>query len=168
MTREIALSQGKVAIVDDADYERVNQFKWCAAFNRGNWYGSRRARASNGKSVTLPLHRFILNAPTGMIVDHIDGDGLNCCRNNMRLCNQKQNSTNKRKPKTNTSGYKGVSWSAPHRKWRVKIKVDQKTIHIGMFTNLIEAARAYDSAARKHHGIFARTNFPSSSIETAS
>lgn len=165
MTKEIPLTQGKVAIVDDHQYERVMQFKWCAQYAHGLWYAHRKTSRANGaKSRVVQLHRFITNAPAGMEVDHKNGNGLDCTDDNMRLCTHAENQRNTKKPSTNTSGYKGVSWHKTSGKmtgkWVAQIGINRQNVYIGLFSDPIDAALAYDAKARELHGEFARTNFP--------
>lgn len=158
MVREIPLTKGYVALVDDEDFERVNAFKWFASeqFRSDGSvrvYGQR--SQYRGKSVML--HRFILNAPVGMEVDHEDGDGLNCQRVNLRLATKAQNAMNRRRPSNNTTGFKGVSRF--HQKYAVKVRRDRALIHIGTYDSPEFAAAVYDAAARHLFGPFALTNF---------
>jgi len=149
--RTIPLTHGKIALVSDEDYERVNQFKWRASWQGRHWYA---ASGDNTK-----LHRFILGLENPkIIVDHIDGDELNCQRSNMRVCTNAENLRNRGKQKNNTSGFKGVIWYAPSRKWRAQIKLNGNRKHLGHFDNIIDAARAYDEAAVKYFGEFAQLN----------
>lgn len=108
------------------------------------------------------MHRFILDAPHGMEVDHKNGDGLDCRRENMRLATRKQNAFNRKRPSVNTSGFKGVTLVKPTGKWLAQIEVGGKNMHLGTYESKIEAARAYDKAAIKYHGEFARLNFENS------
>jgi len=111
------------------------------------------------KGRTLLLHRLIMNAPKGVEVDHIDGSGLNCCKDNMRLCSRSDNAKNRRGNKNKKScSLKGVFWAKDNKRWRAKIKSDNKTYHLGYFDDPREAALAYDHAARELHGEFAVTN----------
>lgn len=149
--KQIPLTQGKVAIVDDADFEYFNQVKWSAVKARDNWYAIR----GNGTS----MHREIMNAPSGMMIDHINGNGLDNRRENLRLCTNAENLRNRGKTKSNTSGYKGVTWHKGDGKYRAQMTYKGKVFHIGCFDNPVAAARAYDEKARELHGAFARTNF---------
>lgn len=159
-TKEIPLTQNKIAIVDTADYDWLSQWKWCAwkVKSRHTYYAIRTQRI-NGKNTTVRMHRLILDAEDGTPIDHKDGNGLNNTRDNLRVANPLQNAQNSRTPTNNTSGYKGVYWHKATGKWMVRINVDNKRKHLGLFTSLEEAARAYDVAALELHGAFARTNF---------
>lgn len=112
----------------------------------------------NGRNVTCYLHRVIMNAPPGVQVDHINGDTLDNRRCNLRLCTHKENGHN-RKLQGGTSKFKGVTWHKRDRKWQAGIRHNGKQIHLGYFNDDVEAARAYDRAARKYFGEFARVNF---------
>lgn len=159
--RVIELTQGKVARVDDSDFEEQNRWKWRALKGRYTWYAVRDAgRRPLRKSIRM--HRVLCQAPAGVAVDHRDGDGLNNQRHNLRPASDAQNGANRRKSVNNTSGYKGVTWYAPSGQWQVQIEVNQRGIHLGRFDELIDAALAYDAGARKHFGEFARLNFPDS------
>ena len=93
-------------------------------------------------------------------VDHIDGDGLNCQDENMRLCTQTENSRNSKIQVNNSSGYNGVNWESNSKKWKAQIAINKKQTHLGLFLSAIDAARAYDEAAKKYYGEFAKLNFP--------
>lgn len=147
-TRAIPLTKGKFAIVDAADYEWLMQWRWHSCHRYAG-------RGENIDGVFL-MHREILGAPDGMSVDHIDGNGLNNTRANLRLATQSQNLCNR----AAKSGYKGVDFQKRNGKWRARIKLNRKEIHIGEFTDAESAARAYDEAAKKYHGEFAWLNFP--------
>lgn len=161
MTKELILSQGLVTLVDDEDYKWLGQWKWSAfKVSENLFYTLRRGRMGEerrGKSILL--HREILQAPSGMTVDHINGNGLDNQRNNLRLATHAENMRNSHLPINNTSGYKGVSWRKIDRKWGVHIGVNNKVICLGGFDDLEEAARVYDEAAKKYHGEFAKLNF---------
>ncbi len=151
MTKSIPLSHGKFALVDDDDFERVSKYKW--HYDKVTGY----ARACvNGK--WLFLHRFIMGAVTGEIIDHKDTNKLICKKDNLRFCTKRQNHMNTKKPTTNTSGYKGVSWDKVRNKFTSQIKVNQKHIFLGRFEEAKDAARCYNEAAKKYFGDFANIN----------
>jgi len=143
-------------MIDAKDAERVLAFKWCAHESRGKWYARRR---QGGREIKL--HRFLMDAPSGVEVDHIDGDGLNNRRSNLRLSSHAQNSANQRRPKNNTSGYKGVG--RLEGRWYACIG----GTYLGWYDLPEVAARAYDTAARERFGEFAALNFPDEVCQVA-
>lgn len=157
--KTIPLSRGLVATVSDRDYRRVNQYKWCATKNSRNhtWY-AHRADRSSGRVRKIRLHRFILGAPRGLEVDHKDRDGLNNTRANLRLATGSQNKMNMNGWSKN--GFKGVTLMPKRGRlpWRARIQCNKKVIHIGYYTSIKEAALAYNRAAKKYFGKFARLN----------
>ena len=155
--KEIPLTRGKVALVDDEDFEQLFQFQWYADLIRGRWYVMRIA-GLRGRKRRIYMHRDILGIPLGVEVDHKDGNGLNNQRYNLRPATHAQNLQNRGKPSSNTSGYKGVSWFKRDGKWRACIGVDGRVIHLGYYDTAEEAARAYNEAAPKYHGKFAKLN----------
>lgn len=158
MTIEIRLTQGKVAIIDDEDLPLVSQHKWYAHACRRTFYATTNIVVP-GKRTILRMHRLILAAKPGQEVDHIDGDGLNNRRANIRLCLQSQNAMNHRKKLNSKSMYKGVTMYPRKSPWQANIAVNGTRIYLGSFTSETAAALAYDEAARLHFGEFARTNF---------
>lgn len=155
--RMIPLTQGKQAIVDDEDFEYLNQWKWFACPDKRNCYA---AHSGGWLKPMVFMHRVLLNAPSNMFVDHINGDGLDNRRCNLRLANRSQNMANRGMQADNTSGYKGVGVGRHGKNWRAQIRVRNKQIHIGVFSTPEEAARAYDDAAKKYFGEYAHLNFP--------
>lgn len=155
--KEIPLANGRgIALVDDADYEWLSQQKW---HNHSNYAHNRK----HG-----PMHRAIMNAPESAEVDHINRNRLDNQRANLRLVSRRENARNQSKPITRsghplTSRFKGVSWKATAKTWRAQITIrtnnNIRVIHLGYFNDQIEAANAYDRAARTHFGEFANTNF---------
>lgn len=144
----IELSQGKLAIIDAADAPRVERIKWYASRTpRGYWY------AMHGRKPKLLLHRFILDAPDGLFVDHINGDGLDNRRANLRLATPRENTINSRPRKA----LKGV-WAQPNGKSVAALTVHGRKVYLGVFDTAEQAACAYDEAARRFFGRFARLN----------
>jgi len=158
--REIPLTQGKVALIDDADYELVSQYKWFADISRNTWYARTNVKRPNGSWTSLKMHRLIIGAQKGEQVDHRDRNGLNNTRANLRISTVSQNCQNKRTPQHNKSGYKGVYYESAHthRPWRAYIKIGNKQHKIGSFATREEAAQAYNEMALKHFGEFAHLN----------
>jgi len=159
MTKQIPLSQGLFALVDDADFEWLNQWKWSANKIGNTFYAIRKERKRPFQK-TIYMHREIMNTPKGVQVDHINRDGLNDTRANMRNCTIAENSYNRKRVSTNHSGYKGVSWSKPNQKWMACIKMNNRSAYLGYFDTAEDAARAYDQAAKLNFGAFASLNFP--------
>lgn len=157
--REIPLTQGQTAIVDEIDYERVSQFRWYAAKDRHGFRAARQLPRSNGKRSIEYLHNLILRPADGLQVDHINRNPLDNRRSNLRLVTIQQNACN-RKYKKYRHGYKGICWFAPAKKFQAQITANGKHRFLGYYATAIEAAKAYDAAARELHGNFAALNFP--------
>lgn len=152
--KEIRLSQGKVALVDDIDYTRLIQFSWCAVNEHGYWYALGWVNGSN-----VFMHRFIIGTPKGKITDHINGNGLDNRRKNLRVCTVAQNTHNQsRQVRSKSSKFKGVYWYKPRNVWRSIIRINMKRLYLGHFKSEIDAAIAYNNAALKYHGEFANLN----------
>jgi hypothetical protein len=159
--RRIPLTRGKYAIVDPEDFERLNKFKWHTNKGRYTCYAVRTA-FKNGKRIHTKMHRVIMNAPEHLLVDHINHNGLDNRKANLRTATIAQNNVNRAsyKRKNSPSKYKGVYWSKRDQKWQVQICYNYKIRTIGQFEDEIHAAKAYDQAARKYHKEFAALNFP--------
>jgi hypothetical protein len=149
------------ALVDDEDYNELAGYNWFAHDdNDRTIYVTRNTvKEDSGGRTQVLMHRQIVNAGVGWEVDHIDRNGLNNQRSNLRLCTKSQNQHNANMRSDNTSGFKGVSRAKGARSWQARIRVDGKLIHLGSFSEKSEAAKAYDEVARKYFGEFARTNF---------
>ncbi len=151
----IPLTQSRFAKVSDHRFDELKQWNW--QFGDGYAY---RIQNINGSLHTIRMHVQIMNPPKGMEVDHKDLDKLNNQDDNLRVCTSSQNKANKGLTTRNTSGYKGVSWNKKDKKWKVAIDYDNHHIYLGRFDDVIEAAKAYDKAARIYHGEYANLNFP--------
>ncbi len=156
--KEIELTQGFKALIDDEYFERLNQYKWCYHKGKTNNTGyAKREEQKNNKSKVIHMHREIMNVTDPKVqVDHIDLNGLNNQKYNLRLVTSSQNMCNKCKRKDNESGYKGVSWRETNKKWRVRIQINGKRVHLGYFDNILDAAKAYETASKIYHGEFGR------------
>ena len=156
--KEIKLTQGYSSMVDDDLFDYLNQWKWQVVKDSHTNYAVR----NEGKfpfRKRIKMHREIMKPSPNMQVDHVDGNGLNNVRENLRVCTQSQNKKNARKRKDSTSGFKGVTYYKRYGNWRSQIAVNGKRINLGYFSDPIDAAHAYDNAAREYHGEFANTNF---------
>lgn len=166
MTRFIKLTQGQVALVDNEDFVHLCKINWTSSLDKSRqcYYAVSSVRIGLRWSVQS-MHRIILermlgrNLTKGEEVDHINHDTLDNRRENLRLASHSENMRNRKKYKSNTSGYKGVSWRNDIKKWHVQITFHNRRIHLGYFDDPIEAARAYDQAALLYFGDFANLNF---------
>lgn len=158
--KTIPLTRGMFAIVDDADYELVSGFKWQAVLSKPVWYARTTACEYNGKQRMTLMHRFLMGDVPGVAWDHKNGNGLDNRRSNIRLATATENAQNRAKPNIpRTSGYKGVGRVKRKTPWVAHIRIDGTLVRLGGFDDEISAAKAYDAAARRAFGIFARTNF---------
>jgi hypothetical protein len=149
----VTLTKGHTAVIDAVDVPLVKGLYWCAKVEGNTAYAARNDR-SNGKNRMVRMHRVLLDAPDNMEVDHIDGDGLNNRRSNLRLATHTDNMRNRRTQKNNQSGIKGVSRS--RRSWIAQIRVNGKNRYLGTFPTAESAHAAYAAAAKELHGKFAR------------
>jgi hypothetical protein len=155
----IELTQGQRAIVDDDDYEELSRWKWHALKRGGTFYGARKSSTNMAQykpRYTVYIHAFIMDTPQGMYTDHINGNGLDNRKSNLRICTSMQNQYNTGPNSRNTSGYKGVYWSKSNNKWQARIKINKKKVYLGNFKTLEDAYTAYCNKAQEAHGEFAR------------
>jgi hypothetical protein len=173
--RRIPLTQGRYAIVDPADFPHLNRYKWrlCRTKGKNTLYAERSIRLPNGKYSRILMHRELIRTQNsklkaqnyhrclsdGYVIDHINGDGLDNRRANLRLATVAQNAWNSKK-RNPRSGYKGIWFAGDKGLWRAAIVCHGRRIHLGYFKDKIAAAKAYDAAARKYYGEFAKPNFP--------
>ncbi len=151
--KQIELTQGFTTLVDDEDYERVSNHSWCILKLKCCYAQTR----INKKTITL--HRFLLNLTDSKIkVDHIDGDGLNNQKSNLRIATTQQNNFNRKGESSNISGYKGVVFRSKQKRWLAQIRVNKQYFYLGTYDSKEDAAKAYNKAAIKYHGEFARLN----------
>lgn len=158
---EIPLTQNKVALIDDEDFELVSSYTWVAAQDKQRecWYAVAWNRGVGGTDISL--HRLIMGVDDPHIdVDHKDTDGLNNQKSNLRLCTRMQNKQNSKPYRGGSSRYKGVSRRSTPRgdRFTAYIRVNRHLFYIGIFSDEVEAAQAYDKAALEHFGEFARIN----------
>lgn len=152
--KEIQLTQGKVALVDDEDFEYLNQWRWKFHHN----YAIRTTKKLN-ICCDIAMHRIIMkNTDINFITDHINGNTLDNRKCNLRLCNKQQNSWNRKIHKNNSSGYKGVIFIKSLNKYKSLIIYNKKLYYLGVFYDKKDAAKAYNKAAIKFFGEFAKLN----------
>lgn len=153
----IKLTQGQYAIVDDVDYTWLNQWKWYAANFRGHFYAARKRK---GRMIYMTREILGLGRKDKRQVDHRDHNTLNNRRANIRICSHRQNLMNRKSVSNTSSQFKGVCWLKIDKRWQAAISIKGKTSYLGYFVREEEAALAYDIAATKEYGEFARLNFP--------
>ena len=157
--REIPLTQGQVALVDDEDFDKLSAYKWCAAFDTTNkvFYAMKREK---GTRRLQRMHRFILGVTDPKVfVDHINHNTLDNRKLNLRKCSQEENALNYKIPVTNTSGYIGVTkFKTGSRNWRAQLSIKGSCFYLGLYSSKEEAAVAYNHASRILRGDFAFLN----------
>lgn len=155
----VPLTKGLEAVIDASDVDLVGAFKWFARIKKdATSYAVRRAIGSDGQTFDVYMHRVIAQTPAEFDTDHIDGNGLNNRRSNLRYATKSQNMHNARKRKDNTSGFKGVCWHKSSGKWMARIRLGGKQHHIGSFSTVQAAHEAYSQMASRLHGEFARAS----------
>ena len=159
--KELRLSNGMVTVVDDKDFSRLSEFSWNFRPHKGlgSGHACRTARKSEGRSKkTVYMHREVLLVPDGQKVDHINGNGLDNRRENLRVATTRQNNQNRRKSPGTSSRFKGVNWDSERQRWYAHIKTNGKMRSLGRYDSEEDAARAYNIAARQAFGEFAFLN----------
>ena len=152
---KIPLTKGLFAIVDEEDYENLSRYQWYVLGHKNKEYAARYV----GNNKHLRMHRILLNAPDGIEVDHINGNRLDNRKCNLRLATRAENGRNRGKFKCKThSKYKGVTYHTRDKRWQGTIIINRRHIHLGYFDTEQEAALAYNDAALKFHGKFAKLN----------
>ena len=159
--KEIKLTKGKVALVDDQDYEMINRSTWCVMAAGNNYY----ARTTTREPKTVLMHYLLLPRTPGFETDHIDGNGLNNQRENLRYSTDSQNQMNQKPQLGTSSKYKGVSWNKRRRKWQAQIKLNYRGIYLGYFKEEKDAALTYNLAALEYFGEFAHLNTINSPVD---
>ena len=158
--RRIRLTRGKFTIVDQDDFEKLKEYKWHITDSRSRCRYAVRTVRKGGKRRRCAMHRVISQAPEGLFVDHINRNGLDNRRGNLRIVTAQQNSWNTRLGRgQGKSKYKGVGWDNDKQKWRATIYIDNKLKHLGRFEDEKEAAATYDRTAKKYRGEYAFLNF---------
>ena len=155
--KKIPLTQGKFAIVDDADYDWLNQWEWHTNTSGHKQYARRYEYDGLGGRKVVYMHRFILGSIKGKHTDHINGNGLDNQRSNLRTCSNRENQQNQFAVR-GSSRFKGVCWSSRNKKWHSRIRTNRGYIYLGVFDIEENAAEAYDKAAMEYFGKFAKTN----------
>lgn len=154
MNKYIQLKHG-TAIVDEQDFDKIKDYKWSSIFC-GKAKSPYAVSSHFGKIVYM--HRIVMGAKSDQFVDHIDGNGLNNSRENLRFATTSQNNMNQCKRSDNTSGHKGISWCPDREKYQVYINIDRKRKSLGRYKTLEEAIYVRDQAVKAHYGEFAREN----------
>ena len=163
--RRIYLGDGEWSIVDVETYYKLGHMKWSVVGYDEHIYAARIVRKKEyGRIKTVYLHREIMDAPKGLLVDHRNGKSLDNRTDNLRLATHRENCCNRPKKKNTSSRFIGVCFLKHRKKWTARIKVNRKGIFLGNFDKEEAAARAYDEGAKKYHGEFARLNFGESGI----
>ena len=148
----VDLTNGGFALVDDDDLDLLDGVSWRHVREGLSIYAIAGRR--------LRMHRLILDAPDGVMVDHRNGNGLDNRRSNLRLCTNSQNQANRQKRSSGSAPYRGVTWHKQAGKWQAAVKVGGKNLYLGLFHSAEAAGRAYDAMALEHFGEFAVLNFP--------
>jgi hypothetical protein len=158
MTVRIALGYNRYALIDHEDLERVVEYRWYYSYKGKHVRATVSMGKGSNKFKTVLLHRFIMNAPDDLQVDHINEDVLDNRKQNLRLCTHGENGQNRGKQKNGKNPYKGITQNPNSKRWMAHIGYNKKHYYLGTYATPEEAARAYNEAALKHHGAFAKLN----------
>lgn len=143
----IALSSGDLLLFDEVDRAFVERYRWYADRGHSTLYAKTNVLGENGRRTTAYLHRLLLSAPKGLVVDHINHNGLDNRRGNLRLGTQGQNLANLQSLARNTSGARGVAWDKSINRWRARINIGGRQHFLGTYKEFDEAREAYNRAA---------------------
>lgn len=154
--KEIPLTKGYIAIVDDEDHAFLSQWRWHVCIGPKHVYAMRNSAPSNGKRHHIMMHRELCPVADGYEVDHINGNSLDNRRDNLRPVTRSQNMWNRAPNINGKSRYKGVCWHKQHQKWIASIQVNKRKYHIGLFTSEDDAGRAYAERAALEFGEYNR------------
>ena len=160
--KKIKLSQGRFALVDDEDFHELSKYKWHVRTGRNTLYAERYSPVKDRVGQQVMMHRQIMSPPREMQIDHINHNGLDNRRRNLRICTNTENQQNSlpRKSSSSSSKYKGVHRRRGAKKWTARIRTGVRQERVGAFLSEVDAAKAYDKAAIELHGEFAYLNFP--------
>jgi len=156
--KRIKLTQGLFAIVDDADYKELSKYKWFVHNQNGNFYAMRNSSIIAGRLISMARQILGLEYGDPRQADHIQHNTLDNRRKKLRICTQRENLMNQKPQKGKSSSFKGVSWNRFAKKWSSYIQLNGIKIHLGYFKVEIEAAKSYNTAAKKYFGKFAFLN----------
>ena len=154
--KKIQVTQGNFALVDNADFKFLNQYRWCILKSGNQLYARHSLPRINGKNKHILMHVLILDTPKGMDTDHKDGNGLNNQRKNLRICTRSENQRNRGVQKGNIAGIKGVSLHRHNKKWTAQICLNKKKVYLGSFDTKEKAGDAYRRVCIKYHGEYAK------------
>lgn len=159
--KEIKLTQGQVAIINDEDFDLIQNYSWIAQYvkHRNVYYAVTALPVVNGKQPAISMHRLIMGAPKGVLVDHKNRNTLDNRKENLRLCNTFESARNKGVSKRNSTGLKGVSFCPSRNKYQALIGYNNKLIFLGRFDTAEQASMAYETKAQELHGEFYHKNF---------
>lgn len=153
--KEIPLTQGKVALIDDDMFDRVSYFKWSADKSGKNYY-ARTNIGVDGKEKSFKIHQLLLGFPKNCDIDHINGDGLLNTKDNLRLCSHSENCRNSSLKINNVSGFRGVHWHKNNKKWVAQINKNGKRVNLGYFINIEDAVIVFNKASKEIYKEFSR------------